>query len=99
MKKQVFLTKVCKMIAANEVRGTVRELIAELAVNGNCRPVKQVSRSYSDKTCDILKVLKEIGLPECKMSKKGNYFNVGWYLTNDAPRGGKIGNIIKINFK
>lgn len=99
MKKSEFLTKVCKMIAANSVKGNARELLAELAVKGFCRPVRAVSKSYSDSTSAVLNALKEIGIPECLPSRKGNYYAEGWYIQNDAPRGGKCGTLILINFE
>lgn len=98
MKREEFLTKACKAIAANEVKGNARRLLAELAVNGFCRPVAAVSRGYSDSTDRVLEALQQLGMPECQPSRKGNYFNTGWYLQNDAPRGGKLGTIIKVNF-
>jgi hypothetical protein len=57
------------------------------------------SRSYSDNTEDVLNALREIGLPECTPSKNGNYFRPGWYIQNDAPRGGKLGTVIHINWE
>lgn len=98
MKQSEFLTKVCKAIASNEVKGNARMLLAELAVKGQCRPVSAISRGYSDSTAAVLKILEVLGVPECLPSKKGNYFATGWYVLNDAPRGGKLGTIIKINF-
>lgn len=99
MKKAEFLTKVCKMVAANEIKGNARELLVELAINGECRPVKPLSRSYSDSTHAIIEALKALNIPECLPSKRGNYFAEGYYMVNDAPKGGKLGNIIKINFQ
>lgn len=98
MKEKEFLTKVCKAIAANEIKGNARMLLAELAVKGYCRPVIAVSRGYSDSTDKVLEALQRLGMPECLPSKKGNYFATGWYVQNDAPRGGKLGTIIKVNF-
>lgn len=98
MKQTEFLTKVCKAIANNEIKGNARMLLAELAVKGSCRPVTAVSRGYSDSTSKVLKALQQLGMPECLPSRKGNYFDTGWYIENDAPRGGKLGTIIKINF-
>jgi hypothetical protein len=98
MKKTKFQTAVCKMIANNAVRGRAREALLELAVNGQTRPVTQNSRSYSDCTEAVLEALQQIGMPECLPSHKGNYFRPGWYVINDAPRGGKLGQVIRINF-
>lgn len=98
MKQSEFLTKVCKAIANNEIKGNARMLLAELAVKGFCRPVTPNSRSYSDSTAAVLNALQTLGMPECLPSKKGNYFATGWYVQNDAPRGGKLGTIININF-
>jgi hypothetical protein len=99
MKKSSFQTKVCKLIAENEVKGRARDLLLELAVNGFCRPVINNSRSYNDVTKTIISVIEKIGIPECTPSKKGNYFNQGYYIINDAPKGGKLGDILKINFE
>jgi hypothetical protein len=99
MKQSEFLTIVCKAIANNEIKGNARMLLAELAVKGACRPVAAVSRGYSDSTDKVLEALQQCGMPECLPSKKGNYFATGWYVQNDAPRGGKLGTIIKINFE
>lgn len=96
--KGEFQTKVCKLIAENKIRGNARALLLELAVNEEVKPVKQYSRSYNDSTIDLIYALKELGVPESKPSKHGNYYSVGYYMANDAPRGGKLGNIIKINF-
>lgn len=98
MKQAEFLTKVCKAVAANEIKGNARMLLAELAVKGQCRPVVAVSRGYSDSTAAVLKALEALGMPECMPSKNGNCFATGWHVENDAPRGGKCGTIIKINF-
>lgn len=98
MKHSEFLTKICKAIAENKIKGNARLLCVQLAASGCCRPVFARSRSYSDNTENVLNALREIGLPECLPSRRGNYSAPGWYIQNDAPRGGKLGTIIHINF-
>ena len=99
MKKTTFQTAVCKLIAANKVKSvTVRELLLRLAVSGTCRPCLQRSRAYLDKTEEVIEILRNIGIPESKHSRKGNYVHPGYYVANDAPRGGKLGTEIIINF-
>lgn len=99
MKKAVFQTAVCKIIANNKIKGNARSLLLELAVNGQVRPVEERKQSYSDSTETLIQALQEIGMPECKASRNGNYYNEGYFIVNDAPRGGKLGNILKINFE
>lgn len=99
MKQSILITKIAKAIANNEVKSSaVRRLLMEIASTGKCRPCWQVSRAYSDHTDQVIVVLQQLGVAECKPSKKGNFFNIGYYIENDSPRGGKLGNIIRINF-
>ena len=82
------------MIAENRVKGNAREALLKLAANGRCRPVHKISRSYSDCTNAILSALHEMNIGVA-LTKYGR----GYYFTNDAPRGGKLGTILNINFE
>ena len=100
MKRQEFLTKACKAIATNKVRsGAVRRLIMEIAVNGSCRPVWQLSRSYSEHTAEVINVLEMLGINKQGTCLNGVNIRKGYLIQNDAPRGGKLGTIIKVNFE
>lgn len=88
MTRAEFITKVAKEIAGNHVKGSARELLFELAINGECRPVRALSRSYSDSTARVIDALVRMGVPECPRSCRGNYTRAGWYVINDSPKGG-----------
>lgn len=100
MKQQEFLTKACKAIAANQIgSGAVRRLIIEIAANGQCRPVWQISRNYSEHTSEVIRALESLGIQQQGMCINGVNVRKGYLIENDAPRGGKLGTIIKVNFE
>lgn len=100
MKQQEFLTKACKAIAANQIPGgVVRRLIMEIAVNGFCRPVWQISRNYSEHTGQVIAYLEDLGIRQQGTCVNGVNIRKGYLIQNDAPRGGKLGTIIKVNFE
>ena len=100
MKQQEFLTKACKAIAANKIHsGAVRRLIMTIAVNGCCRPVWQVSRNYSEHTNEVIMALENLGIKQQGACVDGVNIYKGYLIQNDAPKGGKLGTIIKVNFE
>lgn len=100
MKQQEFLTKACKAIAANKIgSGAVRRLIMEIAVNGMCRPVWQITRKYSEHTGEVVAALEMLGIRQQGTCIDGVNIRKGYLFQNDAPRGGKLGTIIKVNFE
>ena len=100
MKQHTFQTIVCKLVASNKVKSIiVREMLLRLAVSGACRPCLQRRHAHLNKTEEVIEILRSIGIPESKPSRKGNYCHPGFYVTNDAPRGGKLGTEIIINFE
>ncbi len=100
MKQQEFLTKACKAIAANKISsGAVRRLIVEIAANGYCRPVWQISKNYSEHTGEVIRALESLGIQQQGTCINGVNVRRGYLLENDAPRGGKLGTIIKVNFE
>ena len=99
MKQATFVTKVAKAIADNEIRTTAaRRLMMQLASTGECRPCWEVSRAYSDHTEQILAICEKLGMWKQGTCRNGENIRKGWLLKNDAPRGGKCGNIIVVKF-
>jgi hypothetical protein len=100
MKQQEFLTKACKAIAANKIKsGAERRLIVEIAANGFCRPVWQISKNYSDHTMQVIGALESLGIQKQGTCINGVNIRRGYLIQNDAPRGGKLGTIIKVTFE
>lgn len=99
MKQSAFITKLAKAIAANEIRpGAIRRLLMEVASTGTCRPCWEIRRAYSDHTNEVIVCLENLGIYKQGTHVNGVNIRKGWLLKNDAPRGGKCGNIIVINF-
>ena len=99
MKQAAFITKLAKAIAANEIRsGAIRRLLMEVASTGTCRPCWEIKRAYSDHTAEVLAYLEQLGIFKQGTCVNGVNVRRGWLLKNDAPRGGKCGNIVEINF-
>jgi hypothetical protein len=99
MKQSAFITKLAKAIAANEIpSGVIRRLLMEVASTGTCRPCWELKRSYSDHTQQVINYLESLGVQKQGTCINGVNIRRGWLLKNDAPRGGKCGNIIVINF-
>jgi hypothetical protein len=99
MKKVQFMNKACKAIAANKIQGATKMLILEIVVNGYCRPVWQLSRSYHDSTQSVKSALESLGIFEQGTSIEGLDVRKGYLVKNDAPRGGKLGTLIEVNFE
>ena len=99
MKQAEFVTKVAKAIANNEIKSVrVRQLIMEIASTRECRPVRQLSRAYGDHTVQVIMTLEQLGIRQQGKCINGVNIRKGWRLRSDAPRGGRIGNIITVNF-
>lgn len=100
MKQAAFITKLAKAIANNEVcSGPIRRLLMEVASTGKCRPCWMISRAYSDHTEQVIAYLEKLGIQKQGTCINGVNIRKGWLLKNDAPRGGKLGNIVCVNFE
>ena len=100
MRQSAFITKLAKAIAANEIRpGVIRRLLMEVASTGTCRPCWEIKRAYSDHTSEVITCLERLGIQKQGTCINGVNIRRGWLLKNDAPRGGKCGNIIAVNFE
>lgn len=108
MTQEQFITAVAKAIASNVVKGSCRRKLLEIALNGQAHTCDKMSKSYNDHTDAIIKIIEQIGIKAARrhiktMGKELNEislwdFEKGWYKINDAPRCGKTGTIIGINF-
>ena len=109
MKQEKFITEVAKAIASNKVKGSCRKKLLQLALSGRVHTCDAMSKSYNDHTEKIIKIIEELGVKQARRHKStfGKEitelhwldFDKGWYQINDAPRGGKLGTIIGINFE
>lgn len=98
MKREQFQKMIAGKIATTKVNAKIFPMLINLLYRGECRPTESNRNGIDDRSAEIIAILEEIGCTECELSRRGNYKGFGYIIGNDAPRGGKAGNFIKINF-
>ena len=98
MKRAQFQKAIAGVIANTKTNAKIFSMLIDLLYKSECRPTESNRNGIDDRTAEVLAVLNGIGCFECAISCRGNYKGFGYYTGNDAPKGGKGGNFIKINF-
>ena len=108
MTQENFLTEVAKAIASNKIKGSCRQKLLMIALSGRVHTCDAMKKKYNDKTDEVIRIIETLGIQQAHrdiktLGKELNELNFwdfgkGWYKINDAPRGGKLGTIIGINF-
>ena len=98
MKRQQFQKAIAAVIGTTKSNAKIFPMLVELLYKGECRPTESSRNGIDDRTGEVVAILQALGLQECPLSCRGNRKGFGYYTGNDAPKGGKAGNFIKINF-
>lgn len=96
MKKNEFIKKTCAYIATLRSNNPAIPLLLDLMTTGICRPATSTRRGITDHSAYVICALKNIGLHQQGTHIDGKDVRFGYWTGNDAPRGGRNGDWIKV---